>query len=167
MEIINIFDKTGMKEASYGPKYNGAEKEVATLLGAKNIGFHLEVLNPKTFSCPYHYHTEEEELFIMLEGEAIFRKNGEFKKVKAGDLIYCEIGFTSAHQIYNHSELPFKYFVLSTKIQNELCHYPDSKKVMERATRTITQNGVIADYFKDEEDPSIYWPPEIIKGNIP
>jgi uncharacterized cupin superfamily protein len=167
MEIINIFDNSKLLKSSYGPKYNGSEQEIATLLGTRNIGFHLEALNPKTFSCPYHYHTEEEELFIALEGEAVFRKNNEFRKIKAGDLIYCEVGPSSAHQIYNHTELPFKYFVLSTKIINEQCYYPDSKKIMEKTTRLITQNGVKADYFKNEEDPSIYWPPNALAGNVP
>jgi len=70
-------------------------------------------MNPKTFACPYHYHEKEEELMIVLEGEAIVRKNGEFRKVKAGDLVYYETGPASVHQLYNHTDQPFQFFVLS------------------------------------------------------
>lgn len=166
MNIVNLFDPTGLIDSSYGPKYSAAEKEIAKSFEAKNIGFHLEVMNPKTFSCPYHYHTKEEELCIVIEGEAIVRNNNLFRKVKAGDLIYYGTGIDSAHHMYNHTDKPFKYFVLSTKFGDELCHYPDSKKTLDKKNRTVTQNGVAADYFKDEEDPSIHWPAEVLKGNI-
>lgn len=169
MHILNLFAKEGFKEFSFGQKYTGQEKEISSLFGAKNIGFHLEVMDPRTFSCPYHYHEQEEELMVVIEGEAVVRRNGEFRKVKPGDLVFYETGPQSAHQIYNHTDKPFRYFVLSSKSIDETCHYPDSQKKLERKgqTRSLTQNGVAADYFKDEEDPAIYWPEYALLGQVP
>lgn len=167
MHIINLFDPTGFKDANYGPKYTGAEKDLGSVFGSINLGFHLEIMNPKTFSCPYHYHTQEEELVLVVEGEAVARCGGEFRKVKAGDLIYYGVGPSSVHHMYNHTDKAFKFFVLSTRFPEEFCHYPDSKKMLDRKQRLITQNGVKAEYFKDEEDPSIYWPEHALRGDVP
>lgn len=166
MKIMNLFDPNGLMPSNYGPKYNGAEKEMSKEFGTKNLGFHLEVMNPKTFSCPYHYHTEEEELCIVVEGEAVVRHNGEFRKVKAGDVIYYGTGAENAHHIYNHTDKPFKFFALSTNFPEESCYYPDSNKKLDRKARLITQNGEKADYFKDEEDPSKYWPEHALRGDV-
>jgi len=167
MNIINLFSNEGYIDAQYGEFYHGKEKEVASIFGAKNIGFHLEILNPKTFTCPYHYHTEEEEICLVIEGEAILRVNNEFRKVKAGDLIYHGTNEKSAHHMYNHTEKPFKFLAMSTKFPEEKCFYPDSRKIMDRKLKTITQDGQPAAYFKDEETPAQYWPEEALLGRVP
>lgn len=166
MNIMNLKDMTGYTGYEFGEKYQGADKEVAKIFGAQNLGFHLEVLNPGCFSCPYHYHEKEEELVIVLKGEAILRQNDSFKKIKEMDLIYFSTGSNFIHQIYNHTNSPFQYFVLSTKSEEDICHYPDSNKTMIRKNRLITQKDKEVDYWKDEEDPSIHWPENVLKGEI-
>ena len=61
-------------------------------MGAENLGFHVEILAPGKFSCPYHFHHLEEELFLVLEGHAILRQDGRFRKVSTGDLIFFKNG---------------------------------------------------------------------------
>lgn len=158
MNITNLFDTDDFVSGSRSnnPNYKGSFKEVSEAFKAKNLSFHVRIMEAKTFSYPYHWHTGEEELFIVLEGEATVRCNGEFKKVKAGDLIYYGTGPESVHQMYNHSDLPFKFFALSNVDETEKCYYPDSKK--ESSPQGPIQNGVVVEYLKDEEDPSIYWP---------
>lgn len=146
------------KEYEFSDRFKGFDKEVASLFGAKHIGFHLEILNPGCFSSPYHYHTDEEELVIILEGEATLRQNDKFRKIYQNDLVFFPVGPEYVHQIYNHSDKPFRYFVLSNKSQNDFCFYPDSNKKLDRKKRIVTQNDVEVDYWKDELDPSIYWP---------
>ncbi len=165
MPVVNLIQSLDMKAFNFGTQYKGSEKEIAKDFGAKNLGFHLETLDPKTFSCPYHYHEKEEELCYVVEGEAMLRENGKFRKIVAGDLVYFGTGPESAHHIYNFTEKPFKFLALSTKVTDELCHYPDSKKVLNKKTRVITQNGEKVDYWKDEEDPSQYWPSAALNGN--
>lgn len=158
MNIMNLFDPQGFESGSGAKKekYRGSFKEVSEIFKAKSLSFHIRIMESKTFSYPYHWHTGEEELFIVLEGEATVRCHGEFRKVKEGDLIYYGTGPESVHQMYNHTDLPFKFFALSNIDETEKCYYPDSKK--ESSPDGPLQNGVIVDYLKDEEDPSIYWP---------
>lgn len=158
MNIMNLMNDDDFKEYKFNDKFVGLDKEVASLFGARTIGFHLEILNPQCFSSPYHYHEQEEELVIVLEGEATLRQNNKFKKIYKNDLIFFPTGPEFVHQIYNHTDKPFRYFVLSNKAQNDVCFYPDSNKKLDRLNRIVTQNEIEVDYWKDELDPSIYWP---------
>jgi uncharacterized cupin superfamily protein len=166
MKIKNLLEDSELVKTHFGAAYHGLEQEIGQRFGSKNIGFHLEVMNPKTFSCPYHFHTEEEELCLVLEGEAVVRCGGEFRKIKAGDLIYYGTGPESAHHMYNHTDKPFRFFILSTRAPEEKCFYPDSNKQLDRKTRKITKNNIEVDYFLDEEDPSKYWPEHALRGEL-
>jgi uncharacterized cupin superfamily protein len=68
--------------------------------------------------------------------------------------------------MYNHTEEPFKYFILSNKIKDESCFYPDSQKFFDGKSRLVTQNEIEVEYTKDEEDPRIYWPADVLNGVI-
>jgi uncharacterized cupin superfamily protein len=135
---------------------------LASKMGCKKLGFHVEILPPKAFSCPYHYHHSEEELFLILEGEATLRQNQKFKKVKKGDLIFFEPTPQGAHQFYNHSSKPFQFLALSTLDPLEVVEYPDSKKISVVKLKKTFQENQSVDYFKDEENPTLYWPPEFL-----
>lgn len=166
MHILNLMKKNGFSPYDFGKRFQGLDKEVASNFGANHIGFHLEILNPGCFSSPYHYHEKEEELVIALEGEAILRQNNQFSKIKAMDLIFFPTGSEFVHQIYNYSDKPFHYFVLSSKDREDVCHYPDSNKTLIKKTRSTTQNGIEVDYWKDEIDPSLHWPAHVLRGEI-
>jgi uncharacterized cupin superfamily protein len=167
MHVINLLE-CSLNPEDFGPKYLGSTRELGTEMGSKLLGFHVEVLDPKMFSCPYHWHEKEEELAVVLAGEAVLRVGGQFRKVQKGDLLFFPPGAATAHHLYNHTDQPFKFLAMSSKvITDEKCHYPDSNKVLDRLTRLITQNGEPATYFKDEEDPSRYWPAEALLGKVP
>lgn len=163
MNIVNIL-KADLERVNEPENYRGAVLRLGQQFGAKALGFHVEVIDPKNFSCPYHYHTQEEELFLVLEGEAIVRRNNEFRKVGPGDLIFYEVGAQTAHNMYNHTDKPFKILALSNNGENDICHYPDSKKVSSEQGYLL--NGVPVPYFTNEEDPSQYWPAHALKGEI-
>lgn len=158
MNIVNLYEIEGENKFSFGPRFTGEDCEISSRFGAENLGFHLEIMDPKTFSSPYHYHEKIEELCFVIEGEAIVRRQDKFQKVKPGDLIFYEKGPESVHQMYNHTEKPFKYLVLSSKASDDVCFYPDSRKKLDYTTRKVTQEGVEVEYWKDEMDPGIYWP---------
>jgi uncharacterized cupin superfamily protein len=131
-------------------------------MGANKLGFHAEILPPKCFSCPYHFHHSEEELFLVLEGEATLRQADRFRKVAKGDLIFFPNNPEGAHQFYNHTDRPFKFFALSTMDKFEVCEYPDSKKTYIARIKKLFQLGQEVDYWQGEEDPKRFWPKEYL-----
>ncbi len=165
MGLINLKDAIPDRVEDYGPLFKGAVLELAQTWSAQTMGFHLEVLDPGTFSSPYHWHTGEEEICVVIEGEAMLRKSGEFFRLRPGDLVFHGTGPESVHHMYNHTNRPFRFLALSSKFPGETCHYPDSRKTLVRdGKRVVMQDGKAVDYWKDEEDPRRYWPTWALEG---
>jgi hypothetical protein len=59
-------------------KYDWAP--MVSQMGAKKLGFNVSILPPGQFSCPYHFHHSEEELFLILEGSAILRQAEHYRE---------------------------------------------------------------------------------------
>ena len=117
----------------------------------------IVILSPKKYSCPYHYHELEEELFFVLEGEATLRQNNSYRKITKGDLIWFGLGEEYSHQFYNHTDEDFKFIAISNKDKADIAYYPDSGKVNIRRTREIFKQEDKVPYITDEEDPTKYW----------
>lgn len=160
--VINLNDDSNFQYAKEEEgKYKCMSAPVSSNWKSEELGFHVERLLPKAFSCPYHLHEKEEELFLVIDGSAYVRQDGEFYVVNKGDLILFKKG--SAHQFYNHTNSDFKFLALSNKAPDEIVHYPDSNKKWNRTKKELTQNGEsVENYWKDEESPEKFWPKEII-----
>ena len=163
----NIVNLENLKFEPGDPKenymYDVAPAASSLAIGAKKLGWNVSILRPGQFSCPYHFHYSEEELFIVLDGKAMLRQNNKFREVLKGDLIFFENSPEGAHQFYNHTDRPFKFLALSNcNDELEVAEYPDSKKVMVRKVRKLFETGTEVDYYKGEEDPAKYWPEEAL-----
>jgi len=160
--VINVFEAIQQAQLrwEHGTNYGGFNAEIAKELGNERLGFHIETVDPGRFSCVYHSHTDKEELVIILDGEGTVRQNDEFFTVKRGDLVFYRTG--SSHQMYNHSSVPLAFFIIANNSKQDVCTYPDSRKVMG-PDRKIVQDGIeVKDYWKDEEDPRPFWPKDIV-----
>ena len=164
MNSLNLFNAQNLRIVDKQPHYTGAVLELAKIFGAKKLGFHFEVIDPGNFSAPYHYHEQEEELFVVLEGEAIVRQAGRFRRVGPGDVIFYPVGPETAHNMYNHTDKPFKFLGISNVTDLDVCHYPDSKKMSSETG--YLQNGQEVPYYTDEEDPAKYWPAHALRGDV-
>ena len=154
--IINV-NNVEMEDWSMGEAYVGKSADVARKLKSKKLGFHIEILSPKKYSCPYHYHHTEEELFYVLDGEATLRQNNEYQIISKGDLVFFGLGEEYSHQFYNHTDKEFKFIAISNLDKSDIAYYPDSGKVNIRKTRDIFKLDDKVPYITDEEDPSKYW----------
>lgn len=159
--ILNI-EQLQYSDENFNENYRHKYASMAKEMGANKLGFHCEILPPKAFSCPYHFHHSEEELFIVLEGKAILRQAGKFREVVKGDVVFFANAPEGVRQFYNHSDAPFKFFALSTKDPFEVCEYPDSRKISVRKIKKTFQDESMVEYWKSEEDPGKYWPKEYL-----
>lgn len=128
-------------------------------IGAKQLGYNLTILPPGGKSSPFHNHRVNEEMFLVLEGEATLRFGDQEYPVRKHDVIACPPGDRSvAHQFRNTGDVDFKYLALSTKLGYEIAEFPDSNKV----TVTVGDYGDLqlshafkveqaVDYFEGEE----------------
>lgn len=99
-------------------------------IGARKLGYNLTELPPGKAQCPFHSHREEEEMFLILEGEGELRFGDQRFAIRAFDVIACPTGGAEvAHQIINTGTAPLRYLSLSNMSSTEVCEYPDSGKI--------------------------------------
>ena len=160
--LINLFEKEQLDylKSEHG-QYSCESAEISSLWNTQKLGFHMQSLSSKSFSCPYHLHHSEEEVFLAIKGFAMVRQDDQFFEIKEGDLIIFKTGV--AHQFYNHTNLPFLFLAHSNKEPEEICEFPDSNKKWSRKQKKLFQHGKeLENYWKDEENPKKFWPKEII-----
>lgn len=160
MKTVNWHTIAEVERTSPKGKYQSFCKNVSVALGAANpaVGaegdahpFDLQMrrLPPGKSVCPYHSHTTQWELFVVMSGTATVRRNGETHQVKAGDVFIHPPGTT--HQITNSSvneDLVIQ--IIADNPSMDLCHYPDSGKYGTRPLAKWFRMTEI-DYFDGEE----------------
>ncbi|QAU25574.1 cupin domain-containing protein [Dyella sp. M7H15-1] len=109
--------------------YDRRYGEIASKIGARKLGYRLNVLAPGKRNCPFHSHRVEEEMFVILEGSGELRYGNQHYSIRAGHVIACPTGGPeTAHQIINTGEVEMRYLALSNESEVEVCEYPDSGK---------------------------------------
>jgi uncharacterized cupin superfamily protein len=111
--------------------------KLTTIVNSKHFVFDIRKLEPGKYSTPYHFHRNAEELMMIISGSMTVRSPQGLKIAKQGQLIFCEIGETSAHQFYNHSDVPCIYLDLMSTVGLDVCEYPDSGKIYISPFREI------------------------------
>jgi uncharacterized cupin superfamily protein len=150
--VVNI-DQLKLESFEEGEKFACAAVRVGPLLGAKDLGFSYDVVQPGKSSCPFHSHRAEEEMFFIVAGVGKLRYGSGSRKVRAGDFICCPTGGPdTAHQIINDSDAELAYISVSTKRDAEVCEYPDSGKIGAYGgeLRHMTHAADHVDYWKGE-----------------
>jgi uncharacterized cupin superfamily protein len=155
--LIRNFNEVPMTRLLRDPNYDAQGSRLARGTAAQKLGASFDVLEPGKRGCPYHLHHAQEEMFIIIEGNATLRVAGEMLPVKAGDVIFIPAGPEYPHQIINTSEAPLKYLSISTMEAPEICEYPDSGKFLAEGSlkssspfEAIDRRGSNLDYWDGE-----------------
>jgi len=157
--IINVFDvpiPVGDPEPRAPHYQSGSSSLHSRTAGAKQIVYDIRVIAPGKMAVPYHFHHYNEELFLILEGEATLRMDNRRKIVKAGDLLFFTTGPGGAHQLYNHTQNPVRYLDLVARNRPDVCEYPDTGKINCEGIGIYRKEDSVL-YFNGEEQPSPFW----------
>lgn len=76
------------------------------IVNSKHFVFDLRKLDSGKYSFPYHFHRNAEELIMIISGSMTIRTPKGFEIAKEGQIVFFEMGETSAHQFYNHETIP-------------------------------------------------------------
>jgi uncharacterized cupin superfamily protein len=130
--------------------FTGAAVDVGRLLGAKRLGYVIGRLRPGEVYCPYHWHTQEEELLLVWSGRASLRTPAGTFPVSAGDIVAFPAGPAGAHRLTNDSSETCLVLLVSNVEDGDACFYPDSQKVLVEATGLIVRSVPEVGYFDGE-----------------
>jgi uncharacterized cupin superfamily protein len=152
---LNEVEFTDIEDNGY---YTSMRAQFSAGIGARKLGYNLTELPPGKAQCPFHSHHEEEEMFLILEGEGELRFGTQRFRIGKHDVIACPTGGPEvAHQIINTGATPLRYLSLSTLSTTEVCEYPDSNKIgvfsgEPRAStlRKMFRGEVSVDYYDRE-----------------
>lgn len=124
---------------------------------SKQLFFDIRKLNPGKYSFPYHYHHNSEELMYIISGEMTVRTPEGLEVIRSGEMVFFELGETSAHQFFNHSDEPCVYLDIRTNMGLDVTEYPDSRKVNVSPLGMIFGNDARLNYFDGEERVGEIW----------
>ncbi len=81
-------------------------------------------LEPGAWSSQRHWHEGEDELVVMLDGEAVLIEEGQRTLLRAGDIATFPKGVANAHHLVNEGDRPCRFLAIGRQIASD-CHYPD------------------------------------------
>jgi uncharacterized cupin superfamily protein len=161
MRKVNVNEIQERERHSPNGKFGRASKDISIALGRDPESFDLKRRHPfdlalvripkgKTL-CPYHSHSAESELYLVVSGKGSIRDKEGTTTVTAGDAFFFAPG--EAHQLSNAGEEDFVYYVIADNPRGDSCYYPDSGKfaVMKEGTEEVIVKGAETDYFDGEE----------------
>lgn len=145
-------------EWSEGVRYGSRCRVLSDSRGAdqRKIGVSVEELAPGKQSVPFHFHMLEEEHIIGLDGEATLRLGDQRHPIRAGDYVCFPAGQRAGHCLINEGDKPFRFIMIGDNEPNEVCVYPDSKKInvsalREGSRRFIVRESELIEYWDGEK----------------
>ena len=124
--------------------------EAGRLIGAQKLGYAVGRLRRGDHYCPYHWHTAEEELFVVLSGAPMLRTPRGTFALRAGDLVAFPTGEQGAHRLWNDEQDDAVVLMIANLDEHDVCVYPDSGKLLVEQTGTLVRGEPQLDYFEGE-----------------
>jgi uncharacterized cupin superfamily protein len=161
MQKVNVNEIQERKRQSPSGRFGRASKDISIALGRDPESFDLRKRHPFDLAliripkgkalCPYHSHSAESELYLVVSGKGGIRDKEGTTMVTAGDAFFFGPG--EAHQLTNAGEEDFVYYVIADNPRGDSCYYPDSGKfaVMKEGTNEVIVKGTETDYFDGED----------------
>jgi len=155
--IVNL-EEVEFNDVEENNYYTSRRALFSASIGARKLGYNLTELPPGKAQCPFHAHREEEEMFLILDGEGELRFGDQRYRLRKHDVVACPTGGAEvAHQIINTGSSTLRYLALSIQSPIEVCEYPDSKKVGVWAStpggpglRKMFRGENVVDYYDRE-----------------
>lgn len=99
-------------------------RRIAPAAGLTDFGVSHVVLQPGAWSAQRHWHEAEDELVVMLAGEAVLVDDSGDTVMRPGDVAAFPKGDGNGHVLQNRSTEPCVYVAIGKQAASD-CHYPD------------------------------------------
>lgn len=99
-------------------------RRVGKTAGFADFGASHVVLKPGAASSQRHWHEDEDELVVMLAGEAVLVDDSGRVVMRPGDVAAFPKGDPNGHQLVNESDADCVFLAIGRPSASD-CHYPD------------------------------------------
>jgi len=108
------------------PCLGGATQRLGRTAGLTTIGVNLTRLPPGVWSGQRHWHSHEDELVYVLEGELVMVTDDGEETLRVGDFAAFKAGDANGHHLINRSDRDAVVLEIGTRdLDHDRCVYPD------------------------------------------
>lgn len=100
-------------------------RRLAPAIGLTRLGASHVVLKPGAWSSQRHWHDGEDELVVMIKGEAVLIENAGETVMKAGDIAAWPAGEANGHHLINRSDQDCVFIAISAGDRDQGGSYSD------------------------------------------
>ena len=150
MRAINVADAVWKTWPSEPSGFGGSAFEIGDVLGAERLGYRLARIDAHATFCPLHWHTAEEELFVVMRGAATLVTSCGRVAIRAGDYLQFPTSPSGAHKIVNETAEACEILMIANTDRDDICTYPDSHKLLVERTGLIVRDRPELDYYDGE-----------------
>jgi uncharacterized cupin superfamily protein len=130
MPKIDISAIPEQRASGYPPPFDELvrgrfRKRLGDAGGLTQFGVNLCRLAPGSASSQRHWHTAEDELVYMLEGEAVLVEDEGETVLRPGDAATFKAGVRNGHHIVNRSDRDVLLLEIGTRSLNDYGEYSD------------------------------------------
>ena len=123
----NVPEITGSK---YPQQFQSAvagrvKKRLGDAAGLQNFGVNLVRLAPGSCSALRHWHTRQDELIYVLEGEVTLITNSGEQVLKPGMAAGFPAGDADGHHLVNRTNSDVVYLEIGDRTEGDGANYPD------------------------------------------
>ena len=94
--------------------------------GLTKIGVNLTTLLPGKESSMRHYHTHEDEMVYVLEGEVVLVTDAGEQVLTPGSCAGFPAGSTDGHHFINRTDRPVRYLEISNRDPQDTARYSEA-----------------------------------------
>jgi uncharacterized cupin superfamily protein len=113
LETIAQTNRTGYPEPFDRDVAGRWYRRLAPAAGLTALGASHVVLKPGAWSSQRHWHAEEDELLVMISGEAVLVEDDGERVLHAGDVAAWPKGVTNGHHVQNRSQADCSFVCVS------------------------------------------------------
>jgi uncharacterized cupin superfamily protein len=106
--------------------------------GLSDFGVSHVTLEAGGVSSQRHWHEEEDEFVVMLEGEAVLVEDEGETVMRPGDCASFPKGVANGHRLVNRGDSPCVFIAVGKHALSN-CHYPDIDLHLDGATSRFTR----------------------------
>jgi uncharacterized cupin superfamily protein len=143
---VVALDDVEAKPTTRGPT-DVLRADLGRAAGSVTTGLKHIAIAPGARSFPHHWHTGEEEIFVILEGDGILRLGDEEHAVARGSAVARPAGTGVAHSFVAGGD-GLAMLAYGQRSANDVCWYPDSRKL---SVAGIVFKVEQVDYWDGEE----------------
>jgi uncharacterized cupin superfamily protein len=124
LDAIEQTNRTGYPSPYAEPMAKRHFRRLAPAAGLEDFGASHVVLEPGGISSQRHWHEGEDELVVMLTGEAVLIEDEGETVLRPGDIAAFPKGVANGHHLVNRSDAPCIFVAIGRQSDTD-CHYPD------------------------------------------